>query len=222
MGAGAATVRRGRFIVFEGPEGAGKSTQIARVEERLRSLGHQPLFTREPGGTPTGEAIREVLLHRELDIEPLTEYLLYSAARAQHVADVISPALQAGRDVVCDRFTGASVAYQGYGRGLELQLIETLNRRVTGGLTPELTLFLDLDPELGLSRVSIRAGQDRLEAAGAEFHRRVREGYVAQAQAQAGGKWVVLDAAKPPDALAEDVWRVVEPLLVGPPEAREG
>jgi len=134
-------VSRGKFVVFEGPEGAGKSTQLALLRGRLTAAGRDPVFTREPGGTPTGDAIRSVVLDPQLRVDPLTEFLLYSAGRAQHVADVIAPALAAGRDVVSDRFTAASVAYQGYGRGLELQLVERLNLRVTNGLTPDLTVF---------------------------------------------------------------------------------
>lgn len=204
---------RGKFVVFEGPEGAGKSTQLALLRGRLTAAGRDPVFTREPGGTPTGDAIRSVVLDPQLRVDPLTEFLLYSAGRAQHVADVIAPALAAGRDVVSDRFTAASVAYQGYGRGLELQLVERLNLRVTNGLTPDLTVLLDIDPELGLERASGRSEHDRLEAAGLEFHRRVRAGFVAQAQAAADGPWVTIDASAAPDVVTEAVWRAVSPLL---------
>lgn len=209
---------RGKFVVFEGPEGAGKSTQLALLRSRLTAAGREPIFTREPGGTPTGDAIRLVVLDPQLRVDPLTEFLLYSAGRAQHVADVIAPALAAGRDVVSDRFTAASVAYQGYGRGLELQLVERLNLRVTNGLTPDLTVLLDIDPELGLERASERSGHDRLEAAGLEFHRRVRAGFVAQAQAEADGPWVTIDANAAPEVVAEAVWHAVSPLLA-PSEA---
>jgi len=204
---------RGRFVVFEGPEGAGKSSQLRLLKERLLAAGLEPLFTREPGGTPLGEAVRDVVLDPRLKVDPLAEFLLYSAARAQHVSDVIAPALAAGKDIVCDRFTAASVAYQGYGRGLDLELVESLNRRVTNGLTPDLTVLLDIDPELGLSRASGRAGHDRLEAAGLDFHHRVREGFVAQSQAQSGGRWVRIDANTAPESLADAVWRAVSPLL---------
>ncbi len=209
----AVTAERGRFVVFEGPEGAGKSSQLQLLKERLAAAGREPLFTREPGGTPLGEAIRTVVLDPLLKVDPLAEFLLYSAARAQHVTDVIAPALAAGSDVVCDRFTAASVAYQGYGRGLELQLVESLNRRVTNGLTADLTVLLDIDSELGLSRASGRAVHDRLEAAGLDFHRRVREGFVAQARAQVDGRWVSIDANTDPERLAAAVWKVVSPLL---------
>src|SRR5690606_15280199 len=125
-GDAAIAARRGLFVVFEGPEGAGKSTQIARLAERMRSAGRDVLLTREPGGTRAGDAVRGVLLDPEQVIYPLTEFLLYSASRAQLVAEVIGPALASGRDVVSDRFTGASVAYQGYGRGLDLELVAAL------------------------------------------------------------------------------------------------
>src|SRR5690606_34622131 len=138
---------RGMFIVVEGPEGAGKSTRIARLAARLADLGRHPLLTREPGGTPTGDAVREILLDPVREITPLAEFLLYSASRAQLVQDVVIPALQAGHDVICDRYTSASVAYQGYGRGLDLALIDDLNRRVTAGLVPDLTVLLDIEPE---------------------------------------------------------------------------
>ncbi len=204
---------RGRFVVFEGPEGAGKSSQLLLLKERLLAAGIEPLFTREPGGTPLGEAVREVVLDPRLKVDALAEFLLYSAARAQHVRDVIAPALAAGKDVVCDRFTAASVAYQGYGRGLDLQLVESLNRRVADGLTPDLTVLLDIDPGLGLARASGRAVHDRLEAAGLAFHHRVREGFVAQSQAQSGGRWVRIDADTAPESLADAVWRAVAPLF---------
>ncbi len=208
--------RRGLFVVFEGPEGAGKSTQIARLAERMRSAGRDVLLTREPGGTRAGDAVRGVLLDPEQVIYPLTEFLLYSASRAQLVAEVIGPALASGRDVVSDRFTGASVAYQGYGRGLDLELVAALNDRVTGGLRPDLTVLLDIDPESGLRRAGARSSQDRLEAAGLPFHERVRRGYLAQAAADP--TWLVVDASRPEEAVAEAVWAGVSGLLA----SREG
>ncbi|MFA5550099.1 MAG: dTMP kinase [Trueperaceae bacterium] len=203
---------RGRFIVFEGPEGAGKSTQIARLKARLESLGRRPLLTREPGGTQAGEAMRRVLLDPDLQIAPLAEFLLYSAARSQHVHEVIAPALAAGQDVISDRFTGASVAYQGYGRGLDLQLIFELNAKATGGLKPDRTLLLDLDPGRGLARAAARAAQDRLESAGLEFHQRTRAGFLEQARTDP--TWVVINADPDEETVADSVWRAVADLLV--------
>ena len=149
----------GFFIAFEGPEGAGKTTQIRYLEEKLTDCGTKSLITREPGGTPAADAIRRVVLEPTFTIGPLAEFLLYSASRAQHVDEVIKPALHRGELVISDRFAGASVAYQGYGRGLELPFIKSLTERVTGGLRPDLTLLLDLEPEAGLARVAGRGAE---------------------------------------------------------------
>ncbi len=204
---------RGLFVVFEGPEGAGKSTQIALLAGRLRAAGRDVLLTREPGGTRAGDAVRDLLLDPDQVIHPLTEFLLYSASRAQLVHEVIEPALEAGRDVVSDRYAGASVAYQGHGRGLDLGFVESLNEQATGGLHPDLTVLLDIDPAEGLRRAERRSPSDRLESAGLDFHRRVREGYLAQASRNA--TWVVVDANRPQDDVAAAVWLGVERLLEG-------
>lgn len=211
---------RGLFIAFEGPEGAGKSTQVARLAERLTALGRPPVLTREPGGTRAGDAIRAVLLDPGQRIFPLTEFLLYSASRAQLVAEVIRPALEAGRDVVTDRFAGASVAYQGYGRGLDLGLVSQVTAHVTGGLRPDLTVLLDIDPAAGLSRAEARSDHDRLEAAGLPFHQQVREGYLKQAEGDP--TWLVVDAAQPADEVTRRVWDGVSALLARSSEATRG
>ena len=203
--------RAGLFIVFEGPEGAGKSTQLAMLADRLRASGRRCVLTREPGGTVAGDAIRAVLLDPAQSITPMTEFLLYSASRAQLVTEVISPALAAGDDVISDRFTGASVAYQGYGRGLDLGFVTALNERVTEGLAPDLTILLDIDPETGLGRVAARSGLDRLEAESVAFHARVREGFVAQSRSDR--TWLLIDGAADKDEVAGVIWRAVEPLL---------
>ncbi len=215
MPAGAEGPTRGRFLVFEGPEGAGKSTQLARLKARLEGLGRRPLLTREPGGTPAGEAIRKVLLDPDLNIAPLAEFLLYSAARSQHVHDVIAPALGQGQDVISDRFAGASVAYQGYGRGLDLQLIHDLNAKATDGLRPDRTLLLDLDPLRGLERAAARAAKDRLELAGLDFHQRTRAGFLEQARNDPS--WVVIDADADEESVAAAVWSAVEDLMTPAP-----
>ena len=201
----------GLFVVFEGPEGSGKSTQIELLSRRLSAMGTLPLLTREPGGTPAGDAIRRVLLDVSLDIEPLTEFLLLAASRAQHTRDVIRPALEAGRLVICDRYTGASVAYQGYGRGLAPAVIGNVNELATGGLKPHLTVLLDIEPAQGLLRVLERGERDRLESADIEFHRRVREGFLRQAEQD--DTWVVFDALLPERELAARIWSVVEKRL---------
>ena len=201
----------GRFIAFEGPEGAGKSTQLRRLYQRLRETGLEPVVTKEPGGTPLGERVRELVLLEPLDISPLSEFLLYSTSRAQLVEDVIKPAANAGKLVLCDRFTGASVAYQGYGRGLPLEFIHSVTAQTTGGLEPDVTLFFDLEPEAGLARVASRGEKDRLEGADLSFHRRVYEGFVAQAEAKPS--WLRLDASLSAGELEQLVWEAVKPYL---------
>lgn len=201
----------GLLIAFEGPEGGGKSTQILLLGERLRSHGFDPLLTREPGGTPAGDAIRAVVLDPALEVAPLSEFLLYSASRAQHVSEVIAPALSSGRTVVTDRFTAASIAYQGYGRGLDLRFIAELNRVTTGGVRPSLTVLLDLEPTVGLARISGRGDSDRLEQADIEFHERVRRGFLEQAEE--AGDWLVLDATRPAGELGDAIWERLADLL---------
>lgn len=197
----------GLFVVFEGPEGAGKSTQIRRLVASLQAADIDPVVTREPGGTPAADAIRQVVLNPDFVISPLTEFLLYSASRAQHVEEVIEPALKAERLVISDRFFGASVAYQGYGRGLDLHFVAQLNARVTGGLEPDLTILLDIDPALGLQRIAARGEKDRLERADLAFHERVRTGFLEQSKRD--NRWVVLDATRSEDDIAEVIWQQV-------------
>ena len=172
--------RRGLFITFEGVEGAGKSTQIRRLAANLKREGVSVLVTREPGGTPISERIREVLLERQHHkMVSTTELLLYAAARSQHVAQCIAPALAEGQIVISDRFGDAMVAYQGHGRGLDLELIHHLNRVATDGLVPDLTIVLDVPVKVGRERTRRRRrALDRLELEDFEFHQRVREGYL--------------------------------------------
>jgi len=188
---------RGLLITFEGPEGSGKSTLIAAIAARLTERGEQPLLLREPGGTPIGERVRNILLDpASADMCPETELLLMVASRAQLVRERIRPALAAGMIILCDRFADASVAYQGHGRQLGEKRVHELNRVALDGLTPDLTFLCLLPPEQGLARLAGR-GTDRLDREDLEFHRRVHAGYRAMAD---GGdpRFRVLDAARPP------------------------
>lgn len=167
----------GKLIVFEGIEGAGKTTQIQQTSDWLKSwLSQQVLITREPGGTPLGERLREVLLADAL-VYDTSELLLYAADRAQHIQEFIQPALKAGHIILCDRFTDSTIAYQGYGRGLSLDLIDQLNHIATQGIKSDLTLWLDVDVETGLERMRQRASADRIEQSDLAFHHRVQQGF---------------------------------------------
>ncbi|HEY8524207.1 MAG TPA: dTMP kinase [Acidimicrobiales bacterium] len=196
----------GRFLVFEGGEAAGKSTQAARLAERLRAV-----LTREPGGTAAGAAIRALLLDPDTpDLDDRAEALLMAADRAQHVAQVVRPALEAGRHVVSDRYVGSSLAYQGYGRGLPVDEVRRLSAWATRGLEPDLVVLLDVPAAVAADRAGARP--DRLEAAGEAFHRRVAEGYRALAAADPG-RWVVVDGCGAPDEVAARVWAAVADRL---------
>jgi len=171
-------MNKGLFITIEGPDGAGKSTQIPFIQRFLEEKGYKVLLTREPGGTVIGEKIRGILLDKNhQEMSDITEALLYSASRAQHVTEVIIPALNEGIVVLCDRFVDSSIAYQGKGRGLGLESIKNINDFATCGLTPDLTILLDIDPEIGLKRVNATKEVDRLEQEKLDFHRKVYEGY---------------------------------------------
>jgi dTMP kinase len=191
----------GFFITFEGGEGSGKTTQLKALLAYLHSRRLDAVQTRDPGGTTISNQVRELLLDAEnVRMSSLAELLLYEASRAQLVREVVRPALAAGRILLCDRFTDSTVAYQGYGRGLDLTLVERLNAVATDGLRPDLTFLLDLDPAVGLARVGGRLAQprqrrDRLEEEVLEFHQRVRTGYRALA-AREPERVVVLDAAQ--------------------------
>jgi dTMP kinase len=183
---------RGRFITFEGIDGAGKSTQIAWVEAWLRARGADVLLTREPGGTPLGEALRELILHRPM--QPRTETLLMFAARSEHVLEVIEPALAAGRWVLCDRFTDATYAYQAGGRGLPVEDVACLERWVHPRLQPDLTFLFDLDPEVAAARLAKAQRSDRFEREQRDFFRRVRMHYLDRARAQPG-RFIIVDTS---------------------------
>jgi dTMP kinase len=221
---------RGRFITLEGIDGCGKSTQREMLAEALRALGREIVVTREPGGTTIGERIRDLLSSDAVAaIQPATELLMIVAARAQHVAEVIRPALETGCIVISDRYTDSSVAFQGYGRGLDLTMVESVNRFATGGLVPDLTILFDLDAQEAQARLDARrtgglngapkpelAYLDELEL---DFHVLVREGYLKLAE-QDPTRIRVVDASQSPDATHAKVMNLVLPLaqlpLLGP------
>ena len=201
------------FVTFEGPEGGGKTTQMRRLAACLRQQGYDVLTTREPGGTPIGDRVRAVLLdplHTEM--QPQAEFLLFSAARAQHVAQVIRPHLLRGGVVLCDRYADASLAYQGYGYQLDLDLLRVVTRFATGGLVPDVTFCLDIPVDVGLRRKTKGAGDawNRMEQKEVEYHERVRAGYLTMAALEPA-RWVVIDATR----TADEIQATLCDLLIG-------
>ena len=208
---------KGLFVSFEGIEGCGKTTQALLLAKWLKSRGHQVIITREPGGTPLAEKIRKVLLDsRNHSMSPLTELLLLQASRAQHLAQVIIPALKAGQVVVCDRFADSSTAYQGYGRGMDLEMVNQLNQIAVDGCWPKLTLVFDLPVETGFARAAKRKrALDRMEQQQKTFHRKVRQGFLAIAKADPD-RVKVLDGSFPPDVIQAAVRQLVLNSLGSP------
>ena len=200
------------FISFEGVEGAGKTTQIARLAARLRESGRQDvLTTREPGDGPLGSELRRLALHPPMGmaVEPRAELLIMMADRAQHVGQVLRPHLESGGIVICDRYADSSAAYQGFGRGLDLAEIALLNAYATDGLAPDLTFLLDLDPAVGLARQKERSV---MEEEALPFHQRIRAGFLALAEAEPA-RWRVLDSSRSPDVVQEEIWAIVQERL---------
>ncbi len=202
---------RGLLITFEGGEGSGKTTQARALARRVEAAGYSVTLTGEPRATDIGRIAWEGIARGGL--EPNTELFLFLAARSDHTARIIAPALEAGRVVVCDRFADSTVVYQGYGRGLDLRLVNRLNRIATQGIQPDLVFLLDIPVDEGLYRQG-KAGNahDAIGQERAEFHERVRRGYLTLAEA-VPRRWVILDATRPENETAEQVWRRVEPLL---------
>ncbi|MGD0765122.1 MAG: dTMP kinase [Dehalococcoidia bacterium] len=205
------TRTRGTFISFEGGEGAGKTTQAQLLQKRLERLGRRVRVTREPGGTSLGEKLREIIFHPGL--EPETELLLILADRAQHVAEVIRPALERGETVVCDRYSDSTVAYQGHGRGLDLAAIATANELASAGVRPDLSILLELPVDVGLSRQAGGTEWDSIGQESREFHERVHAGFRLLA-AEEPERWMVVDASLPVERVSDLIWERVKGLSV--------
>lgn len=213
--------RPGVFITIEGGDGAGKTTQATILQRRLEAAGRKVVLTRDPGGTPVGEEIRAVLLgaaRREGEgqapssLAPQAEALLFEASRAQLVRDVIRPALERGEIVVCDRYSDSTLAYQGYGRGLDIETLEAADKLATGGVKPDLSVFLDLPVEAALGRKGEREEQDHVGGQDRAFHERVRRGFEELA-AKEPRRWLAIDAALPIETVADIIWGRVQSLL---------
>ena len=203
-------MKKGLFITFEGADGCGKSTQLSLLSEYLKNKGYEVLITREPGAKGLGEKVREILLNYDGEVSDRCESFLFLADRAQHIDKIINPAIEKGVIVLCDRHTDSSVAYQGYGRGLDINRIKMLNELATNGRVPDLTLVFDVDVETSMSRVG--SEKDRMESAGMEFFNRVRNGYLEIAK-QEPNRVKVLDAKKSINDIQKDVVKLVEELL---------
>ena len=197
----------GRFTVFEGGDGSGKSSVLRALGDGLRDAGVAHLLTREPGGTPLGERIRAILLEQHAVGDPLSELLLFEAARARLVETVIRPALDAGHHVICDRFTPSSIAYQSYGRGLPREVVESANAIATAGLEPDDVVLLDVPAELGLARRAGEGQSNHFDLEAAAFHERVRRGYLDMAR-EDPGRWHVIDASQPLHDVVQQAWRI--------------
>lgn len=214
-------MKKGFFITFEGPEGSGKSTHCALLVKYLKSKGCDIVFTREPGGTKAAEAVRSILLNPANTISPIAELLLYEASRAQHISEIILPALKSGKIVICDRFTDATIAYQGYGRNIDINIIRQLNNIAAQEITPNLTILLDVPSAKGLKLArNINKGHgtsgDRLEREKLSFHRRVRKGYLLLAKNEPE-RIKLVRTRKTVESTRREIIRIVTPLF-----AKEG
>jgi dTMP kinase len=210
---------RGKFITLEGPEGSGKSTQVKALVQRLAERGIEAITTREPGGTALGEEIRNILQHNQAGEAPCerAELLLFEASRNQLVEKVIRPALEKGIWVICDRFIDSTTAYQGFGRGLPVDEVKAINRFTINGVSPDLTLLLDLEVSAGFERIARRhlalgESADRFEQEECSFHEKVRAGYLKLA-AEEPERSRIVNAAQEPDAVASDIWKIIEEMV---------
>ena len=200
------------FITFEGGEGSGKSIQAKLLYRRLHKLAVPVLLTHEPGVTSLGKRIEYLLKWiRNVDISPIAELLMFNVSRAQLVKEVITDALQNGRTVICDRFYDSTTAYQGYGRGIDLETVKTVNSIATGGLAPDLTIFLDIPPEEGFSR-KVNDRPDRFETESMDFHKRVREGYLEMARAEPK-RWLIIDGSQSQEVISGIIWKHVSKMI---------
>jgi dTMP kinase len=207
-------LRTGTFIAFEGIDGSGKSTAMRVVAERLRERGLDVVATREPGGTPPGRQIRALLLDADHALTPATELLLMCADRAEHVATVIRPALQAGKIVLCDRYAGSTRAYQGYGLGLDMRTVDAAIAIATGGLSPDLTILFDLEPSAAHARRSGDAGSlNQLDVRDLAFRTRVRDGFLALAGSSSD--WRIIDASQSTERVADMALELIDPIVAG-------
>jgi dTMP kinase len=210
-------MKSGKFITFEGPEGSGKSTHIKLLKAYLEERGIEVVLTREPGGTPLGEEIRKILQHDHSEPPvPSAEVLLFLASRAQHVERLIRPALQQGKWVLCDRFADSTFAYQGYGRGFDMESLRAVNAFAVSGLCPDLTVLLDVNPQTSRERLAARQAStattpDRIEREAAAFHERVRNGFLALAKEEPE-RLVVINTEREPSEVAAAIRKAVEPL----------
>ncbi|MCX6004399.1 MAG: dTMP kinase [Chloroflexi bacterium] len=204
--------KSGLFITFEGGEGCGKSTQAKILYQKIQQIEIPCVLTQEPGGTPLGNEVRNLLkTKRPVNITPKTELLLFAACRVQIVTEVIQPSLDTGKTVICDRFSDSTIVYQGFGRGLDLKLIEKINDIATQGLKPDLTILLDLRPQISLQRKSNRMN-DRFDTEDISFHQKVREGYLELARKEPI-RWLIVDGKQPVDTISQIIWQKANELL---------
>lgn len=206
-------MKKGLFITFEGTDGSGKTTQIKILEQHMKEKGYEVVLTREPGGTKVSEMIRELILDpANTEIVPLTEMILYAASRAQHVAQVIKPSVDMGKMVICDRFVDSSYAYQGCGRGVDLKVIADVNRVAIDQMIPDITFFLDMDPEIAIKRRISSTGADRIELEKLDFHKRVYSGYKKMASLYPD-RIKTIDANKPIEEISVQINGYMKELL---------